>query len=115
MTRMAELRSGGFAGSSRVGGLGTSCARHDRRAESCPEADLRDFGGSLKLFDRRRIEEYDLSPARGHHARVTSEEEDEGFDFEETLRAIHVDLAALNEEAVELAAQFARNLEELGA
>jgi type I restriction enzyme M protein len=43
------------------------------------------------------------------------EEQDDDFDFEEALRAIHIDLKGLNEDAVELAARLARNFEELGA
>ena len=40
---------------------------------------------------------------------------DEDFEFEATLRDIHIELKGLNEEAVELAAKIARNFEELGA
>ena len=47
-----------------------------------------------------------------HDSEVDS---DEDFDFEEALRAIHIDLNGLNEEAAELAARIARNFEELGA
>ena len=46
---------------------------------------------------------------------VAPEEVDEEFDFEETLRSIHIDLKGLNEEAAELAARIAKNFEELGA
>jgi len=42
------------------------------------------------------------------------EEEDEEFDFEETLRDIHVELGDLNAEAVQLAATIKKNFEELG-
>jgi type I restriction enzyme M protein len=45
---------------------------------------------------------------------VAPEEEDEDFDFEEALRAIHINLQELSEEATELAARIARNFEELG-
>ena len=45
---------------------------------------------------------------------VAPEEEDEDFDFEETLREIHVELADLNAEAAELAAKIAKNFEGLG-
>ena len=41
--------------------------------------------------------------------------QDEDFDFEEALRAIHIDLKGLNDEAAELAVRIARNFEELGA
>jgi type I restriction enzyme M protein len=41
-------------------------------------------------------------------------EEVEDFDYEETLRGIHVELAGLNEEAAKLAKAIQRNFEELG-
>ncbi len=43
-----------------------------------------------------------------------SEEVDEDFDFEETMRAIHAEINELNAEAAELAEQIAVNFEELG-
>ena len=46
---------------------------------------------------------------------VAPEEVDEDFDFEATLRDIHVELKGLNEEAAVLAAKIARNFEALGA
>jgi type I restriction enzyme M protein len=39
---------------------------------------------------------------------------DDGFDFEESLREIHVELDDLNAEAVALAATIKRNFEEMG-
>lgn len=45
-------------------------------------------------------------------ARVAPEKVDE--DFEEALRDIHIELKDLNQEAVELAAEIAKNFEELG-
>jgi type I restriction enzyme M protein len=45
---------------------------------------------------------------------VAPAEVDEDFDFEQTLRDIHVELADLNREAVELAAKIAANFEGLG-
>lgn len=38
----------------------------------------------------------------------------EGFDFEQARRDIHVELADLNKEAVDLAARIQTNFEELG-
>ena len=38
----------------------------------------------------------------------------EDFDFEETLRDIHIELQGLNEEAAVLASQIQKNFEELG-
>ena len=45
---------------------------------------------------------------------VAPEEVDENFDFEETMRDIHTELAALNDEAISLADQVAKNFEALG-
>ena len=83
--------------------------------ERFPEARLRDFEGLVKLVDRSEIETHDWSLTPGRYVGVASEEEDEDFDFEEALRSIHIDLKGLNEEAVALAAQIARNFEDLGA
>ena len=46
---------------------------------------------------------------------VAPAEEDEDFDFEQTLRDIHIELADLNKEAAELAVKIQKNFEELGA
>lgn len=84
--------------------------------ERFPEAKLRDVDGLVKLVDRATIEAHDWSLTPGHYVGVApEEEEDEDFDFEEALRAIHIDLKGLNEEVAELAARIARNFEELGA
>jgi type I restriction enzyme M protein len=77
-----------------------------------PDARLRDVEGLVKLVDRATIKG-SLTP--GRYVGVAPEEADEDFDFEEALRAIHIDLKGLNEEAVELAARIVRNFEELGA
>ena len=53
-----------------------------------------------------------MSP--GYYVGVAPEEVDEDFDFEETLREIHVELEDLNVEAVKLAATIKKNFEELG-
>jgi type I restriction enzyme M protein len=39
---------------------------------------------------------------------------DEDFDFEQTMRDIHTELADLNQEAVELAGKIQKNYEEMG-
>jgi type I restriction enzyme M protein len=82
--------------------------------ERFPEAELRDVEGLVKLVDRAEIEANDWSLTPGRYVGVTPEEEDEDFDFEETLREIHVELEDLNAEAVTLAATIRRNFEELG-
>jgi len=60
------------------------------------------------------LEAHDWSLTPGRYVGVAPEEEDEDFDFEETLREIHLELADLNAEAVELAAKIAANFEGLG-
>ncbi|MDD9859038.1 MAG: N-6 DNA methylase [Nitrospira sp.] len=79
-----------------------------------PEAKLRDVAGLVKLVGRDEIEASDWSLTPGRYVGVASEEEDGDFDFEETLRGIHVELEDLNAEAVKLAATIRKNFEELG-
>ena len=82
--------------------------------ERFPEAKLRDVEGLVKLVDVKEIEANDWSLTPGRYVGVAPEEVDEDFDFEETLREIHVELEDLNAEAVTLAAIIKRNFEELG-
>ena len=82
--------------------------------ERFPEARLRDVEGLVKLVDVKEIEANDWSLTPGRYVGVAPEEEDENFDFEETLREIHVELEDLNAEAVILAATIKKNFEELG-
>jgi type I restriction enzyme M protein len=82
--------------------------------ERFPDARLRDVEGLVKLVDRATIAAHDWSLTPGRYVGVAPEEPDDDFDFEEALRAIHVDLKGLNEEAAQLAARIARNFEELG-
>ena len=82
--------------------------------ERFPDATLRDVEGLVKLVDRADIEANDWSLTPGRYVGVAPEEEDEDFDFEESLREIHVELEDLNAEAVKLAATIKRNFEELG-
>ena len=82
--------------------------------ERFPEAKLRDVEGLVKLVVRNEIEMHDWSLTPGRYVGVAPEEENEDFDFEETLRSIHIDLKGLNKEAAGLAARIARNFEELG-
>lgn len=83
--------------------------------ERFPYAALCDVQGLVKRVSRAEIASHDWSLTPGRYVGVAPEEVDEDFDFEEALRAIHIDLKGLNEEAVELAARIARNFEELGA
>ena len=83
--------------------------------ERFPRAELRDVEGLVKLVNRSEVEAHDWSLTPGRYVGVAPEEEDENFDFKEALRAIHIDLKGLNEDAARLAARIARNFEELGA
>jgi type I restriction enzyme M protein len=82
--------------------------------ERFPEARLRDVEGLVKLVGIEEIEANDWSLTPGRYVGVAPEEEDADFDFEETLREIHVELEDLNAEAVKLATVIKRNFEELG-
>jgi type I restriction enzyme M protein len=79
-----------------------------------PDAKLRDVEGLVKLVDLEEIKANDWSLTPGRYVGVVPEEVDEDFDFEETLREIHVELEELNTEAVKLAAMIKRNFEGLG-
>ena len=70
--------------------------------------------GLVKLVDKTDLEANDWSLTPGRYVGVAPEEEDEDFDFEEALRDIHVELNDLNAGAIKLAAQIAKNFEELG-
>jgi type I restriction enzyme M protein len=82
--------------------------------ERFPDATLRNVEGLVKLVDRAEITANDWSLTPGRYVGVAPEEVDEDFDFEETLRSIHIDLKGLNEEAAELASRIAKNFQELG-
>ena len=82
--------------------------------ERFPKAKLRDVPGLVKLVSRDELEKNDWSLTPGRYVGVAPEEEDEDFDFEETIREIHVELSDLNAEAAELAAKIAKNFEGLG-
>ncbi len=80
-----------------------------------PKAELEAVPGLVKLVDRKDIEAADWSLTPGRYVGVAPPEEDEDFDFEQTLRDIHTELTDLNKEAVELAAAIQESFEELGA
>jgi type I restriction enzyme M protein len=79
-----------------------------------PDGKLADVEGLVKLvgIDELQANDYSLTP--GRYVGVAPELVDEDFDFEETLRDIHIELAGLNEEAAALAEKIAKNFEELG-
>jgi type I restriction enzyme M protein len=80
-----------------------------------PEAKLQAIPGLVKVVDRKEIEAADWSLTPGRYVGVAPPQDDEDFDFEQTLRDIHTELADLNKEAGELAAKIQENFGELGA
>ena len=79
-----------------------------------PDGTFKDVEGLCKLVDISEIEKNDWSLTPGRYVGVAPEEEDEDFDFEETMREIHTELKSLNDEAVVLASKIQKNFEELG-
>ena len=79
-----------------------------------PNAEMQDVAGLCKVVTRAEIEAADWSLTPGRFVGVAPAEVDEDFDFEQTLRDIHLELADLNRDSVELAAKIQINFEELG-
>ncbi|MBD2495462.1 class I SAM-dependent DNA methyltransferase [Nostoc sp. FACHB-280] len=79
-----------------------------------PEAVFVDVPGLCKVVTRDEITQQDSSLTPGRYVGVTALDGEDEEDFEERMREIHLELASLNEEAVELAASIAANFEELG-
>ena len=82
--------------------------------ERFPEASMQDVPGLCRVVTRAEIEAADWSLTPGRFVGVAPAEVDEDFDFEQTMRDIHLELADLNRESVELAAKIQTNFEELG-
>jgi len=82
--------------------------------ERFPNAEMQDVPGLCKVVNRADIEAADWSLTPGRYVGVAPVVVDEDFDFEQTLRDIHVELADLNLEAVGLAAKIQENFEGLG-
>lgn len=82
--------------------------------ERFPKAKMQDVPGLCKVVSRAEIEAADWSLTPGRFVGVAPVEVDADFDFEQTLRDIHVELADLNREAAELAAKIQENFEEMG-
>jgi type I restriction enzyme M protein len=81
--------------------------------ERFPDGEYLDVPGLVKLVDREEIKANDWSLTPGRYVGVAPEEQDEDFDFEESLREIHVELEGLNEEALDLARKIKANFEVL--
>lgn len=79
-----------------------------------PLAVMVDVPGLCKVVTRADIEAADWSLTPGRFVGVAPAEVDADFDFEQTLRDIHLELADLNREAVDLALKIQTNFAELG-
>ena len=82
--------------------------------ERFPQATMAAVPGLCKVVSRAEIEAADWSLTPGRYVGVAPAEVDDDFDFEQTLKDIHVELADLNREAVELAVRIQENFEGLG-
>lgn len=78
-----------------------------------PDAQLRDVEGLVRLVPFKVLESHDWCLTPGRYVGVAPQEEDESFDFDETIRRIHSELDELNAEASDLAAEIAQNFERL--
>ena len=67
--------------------------------ERFPDAVFRDVEGLVKVLSFKELKANDWSLTPGRYVGVASQEEDEDFDFEETMREIHGELVDLNFEA----------------
>lgn len=81
--------------------------------ERFPQAEFVAVPGLCKAVSRAEIAAADWSLTPGRYVGVAPQEVDEDFDFEETLRDIHIELKGLNEEATMLASQIEQNFLEL--
>ena len=79
-----------------------------------PKAEMQEVLGLCKVVTRAEIEAADWSLTPGRFVGVAPAEVDADFDFEQTLKDIHIELADLNRDAVDLAAKIQVNFEELG-
>jgi type I restriction enzyme M protein len=79
-----------------------------------PDAVLVPVEGLVKIVDQSVLEANDWSLTPGRYVGVAPIVEDEDFNFEETIRDIHLELEGLNTESAELAKLIQRNFEELG-
>ena len=78
-----------------------------------PEGKLADVEGLVKLVDQTELAEHGYSLTAGRYVGVAPEVEDDDFDFDEAIKAIHEELETLNDEAALLAETIAKNFEAL--
>jgi type I restriction enzyme M protein len=79
-----------------------------------PDAEFIPVAGLCRAADSAEIEAADCSLTPGRYVGVAPPAVDEDFDFEQTLRDIHVELRDLNQEAAAIARKLQANFEGLG-
>ncbi len=79
-----------------------------------PDAEFTAVPGLCRAVSIADIEAADWTLTPGRYVGVAPPEVDEDFDFEQTMRDIHLELADLNREAAVLAARIQENLDGLG-
>ena len=79
-----------------------------------PEGKIRDVPGLCKVVTRNDIASADWSLTPGRYIGLAPAEVDEEFDFEQTLRDLHLELSELNKEAAFMAEKIQANFEVLG-
>ena len=80
-----------------------------------PDAEFVTVPGLCRVVSIKEIEAADWSLTPGRYVGVAPPEVDADFDFEQSIRDIHTELAALNQEAETLAARIQERFEESGA
>ena len=78
-----------------------------------PDAELCAVPGLVKVVSREEIKAADWSLTPGRYVGVAPVEVDEDFDFEQAMRDIHVEVADLDNEAIELAKKIQANFSDL--
>lgn len=81
--------------------------------ERFPDAEYADVEGLCKVVTREDIANNDYSLTPGRYVGVAPRNDDDD-NFAERLKSIHLELEALNDEAITLAKTISKNFEELG-
>jgi len=81
--------------------------------ERFPDEKLRDVEGLVKLVEKEELKDNDWSLTPGRYVGVAPEEEDPDFDFNETMKTIHIELGELILQSSDLSKKIDENLKKL--
>lgn len=81
--------------------------------EKFPEAKLQDVEGLVKLVSKDELKKHEWSLTPGRYVGVAPEVEEEGFDFEETIKSINEQLFELHVSSNEVFERIQKNLLEI--